>query len=367
MLRDQEVHINMAADIPQRPDSKSCPADDNDEPFSDASSTYWPEGWNWARLSDPEANLAALSEDEKIRMFNGLKEVLGEDGVSRLSVYRRRKYKRRQDQQLRDAGVPPPEYEAPEYLKLSRQRYSNGHHWGFVAFRTVLYDNEERWMEFKDRTQKILNIAFDHVVEDHRGHEYEEVALARKNFILHWIEDKELDGANENTLRERYRKVKEAVPAGMGFDLFLSTCSESVDSVLSGPLPDLDSPHWRDNAPFLLVVMESTEENPHGDDEEEPYDPYDPHHEKNWYQSVFKVPIEIIPNIFWPEVERAIIPPTRLTRKVKGFNHLLGGQKPREIPLIGDLNELWWGMMPSPKRLRERAMLRGFPEPTYFF
>ncbi|KAK2816779.1 hypothetical protein FQN49_007992 [Arthroderma sp. PD_2] len=344
--------------------SRKRPADDN-KPFSDASSTYWPEGWNWARFSHPDTDLRDLPYGERVKMFKGLEEVLGEEGVDRMMVYKDRKNQRQMDKKLRAEGVPPPKFE-PDFLESARRRYLNDLPWGFIAFRTVLYNDEDRWVEFKDRLQQILNISFDRLVDSHGGHEYEEIALGRKFFTLYWIEDKELDGATEDTLRERYKKVKkEEAPAGMGYDLFLSTCPEAVDSVLSDPLPNIDSFPWRDDAPFLLVVMESTEENPHGD--EEPYDPDDPGHEKNWYQSVFKVPVEIVPDTLWNVVEMGIFEPARFTRRVKGFNHLLGGPKPREIPLLKDrLYELWWGMMPSPESERRRAEIRGFPKEKYY-
>ncbi|KAK2873337.1 hypothetical protein FQN49_002433 [Arthroderma sp. PD_2] len=351
----------MSLNTIQSSDSKDRLAD---EPFSDASSSYWPEGWNWARFSDPDTNIMALPEDERMKMSTGLKEVLGEEGMRRMGIYRRRKWQKREDQKLRDQGVPPPKYHEPNFLKLSRKGCINGHPWGFVAFRTALYDNEERWIEFKSRVQQILNVAFDLVVEGHRGHEYEEVAIARKLFTLHWIEDKELDGATEKTLREWYLNVKKEAPMGMDYDMFLCASPEAVESVFSNPLPTTESYNWRDDAPFLLVVMEEVEVNPHGD---EPHDPEDPHDERNWYKSVFKVPVEIVPSELWETTDRAIWPASRLMRAVKGCNQLLGGPAPRnlESACVDGLNELWWGMGSSPQAIRRRALLRGFSQPWF--
>ncbi|EFR03241.1 hypothetical protein MGYG_06243 [Nannizzia gypsea CBS 118893] len=346
----------MSPDTTQPSGNKERPAD-HGEPFSDASSSYWPEGWNWARFSNPEADFTDLSEDERMKMLEGLEEVLGEDGMDKMRIYTERKSRKWHDKQLRDKGVPPPEYRAPGFLSESRERCLNGRPWGFIAFRTVLYDDEARWAEFKDRLQQILNLAFERVVDSHGGHEYEEVTRGRELFTLYWVEDEELlNGATEERLREQYEKVKKEAPNGMDYRLFLSTCPEVVDSVFSDPLPTTDSFFWRDDAPFLLVVMEATEENPHGD---EPHDPDDPHDERNWYKSVFKVPVEIVPDVFWEVVELGITPPTRLTRKVKACNQLLGGPVPRAI-LIDDLRELWWGLFPSPQDRRRKARLRGF-------
>ena len=162
----------MPPDLPQSSGSKKRAADDG-EPFSDASSNYWPEGWNWARFSDPNTDFSVLSEDERTKMFKGLEEVLGEEGMRRMTIYKRRRWQKQEDKRLRDEGVPPPEYKAPEFLKISRERCLNNLPWGFVAFRTALYDNEGRWVEFKTLIQHTLNVAFDRVVDRHRGYEYE--------------------------------------------------------------------------------------------------------------------------------------------------------------------------------------------------
>lgn len=333
----------------------------DDEPFSDASSSYWPDGWSWARYSDPEVDFSTLSEAEKDKMRNGLQEVLGDDGMRRMSLYMRRKTREREDQKLREQGVAPPEYSAPDFLKQWQKRHPDDDGpWGFLAFRTALYDDEERWTEFKRRVRRILNVAFDQVVEQHRGHEYEEVAKARRSFELRWIEDRELDGARAEALRGRYAEVKKKgdTPAGMAYNMFLCASPEAIESVLSldaDDLPTTKSAFWRDDAPFLLAVMEEAAANPHGDDEE--YDPDDPGDERNWYKSVFKVPVEIVPDNLWDLVDRDYVPPTRLTRGVRGSAEL-GGTMPENYTADG-LAELWWGMGPSPRALARRRLLRG--------
>ncbi|KAK2595261.1 hypothetical protein QQS21_007048 [Conoideocrella luteorostrata] len=339
----------------------------DNEPFSDASSSYWPEGWNWARYSDPEVDFADLSEEEMDKMRNGLREVLGDDGMRRLTVYLRQNRRDWEDQKLIEQGVPPPEYNAPDFLRQWQKRYSD-RPWGFVAFRAALYGDgdgdgdEKKWLEFKDRVQRCLDVSFDNVVRQHRGHEYEQVAKARKSFKLHWIEDKELNGATADSLRERYAEMKSKgdTPPGMDYNMFLCASPEAVRSVLSpdeSALPTTRSFFWRDDAPFLLSVMEEAEVNPHGYEEEE-HDPTDPHDERNWHKSVFKVPVEIIPDHLWDLVDRDFIQPARLTRGVKGSTEL-GGTMP-EIDTVDDLSELWWGMGPSPQALDRRRALRGW-------
>ncbi|KFY11917.1 hypothetical protein V491_06996 [Pseudogymnoascus sp. VKM F-3775] len=347
----------MPPEVAQSSDSKR--KSDNG-PFSDASSSYWPEGWSWARYSDPEVDFSTLSEEEKDKMRQGLQEMLGDDGMGRMALYLRKKMSEWEDKKLQEQGAPPPEYKAPDFLKQWQKRHPDGP-WGFVAFRTALYDDEQKWTEFKRRVRCILQVAFDQVVEQHRGHEYEDVAKARKSFELNWIEDRELDGASAETLRKRHIELKkeEDAPTGMNYNMFLCASPEAVESVLlldDDNLPTTKSSFWRDDAPFLLVIMEEAELNPHGGEENE-YDPNDPNDERNWYKSVFKVPVEIIPNNLWDLIDRAFMQPTRLTRGVKGSTEL-GGTMPENYTPEG-LAELWWGVAPSPQALKKRRILRG--------
>lgn len=331
----------------------------DNERFSDSSSSYWPQGWNWARYSDPDADFSTLSEEEQNKMRNGLQQVLGDDGMRRLWLHLDQKAQELEDKRLNESGAAAPEYNPPDFMKQWQKRHRGGS-WGFVAFRTALYDDENEWAEFERRIQCILNVAFDQVVQQHRGHEYEEVAEARKSFKLQWVQDEELEGATAETLRKQYIEFTKnaVVPVSMDYNMFLCASPEAVESVLSldtDNLPTTKSSYWRDDAPFLLVVMKEETLNPHGDDEE--YDPADPHHESNWYKSVFKVPVEIVPDILWDLIDRDYISPTRITRGVKGSTEL-GGTMPENYTVDG-LSELWWGMGPSPRSLERRRRLRG--------
>lgn len=121
--------------------------------------------------------------------------------------------------------------------------------------------------------------------------------------------------------------MKQNVPEDMRYDMFLAATPEAVGSILSLiELPIVDSSWWRDDAPFLLAVMQETEVNPHGDEDGD-YDPNDPHNERNWHKPVFKVPVEIIPQELWLTIERDFIALSRLTRGVKGSLEL-GGAAP---------------------------------------
>lgn len=99
--------------------------------------------------------------------------------------------------------------------------------------------------------------------------------------------------------------------------------------------------------------MEEESINPHGD---EPYDPKDPHHEANWYKSVFKLPIEVIADSFWLAMEGLIWEPAMLTSNVRGTTEL-GGKLPEAVR-VDEPYEHWWGVGPTPRSINRRQLMR---------
>lgn len=334
-----------------------------EEPYSDATSSYWAPGWNWARWSHPELNFDDTAPEEIEKMRLGLLDVLGEVEFEKMNKHLHKKNTIWLDRKMVAEGAPPPEYSRPGFIKRWKEHHGGGEV-GFVAFRTALYDDEAKWNKYKERVTRFLSLPFDSVVRWHRWHEYPEVAEARQKFTLHWIEDASLEGASAETLRERQRQLRaqKQLPPGMDYTMFLCASPQAVGSVLSladdgSDFPTVESEYWRPDAPFLLVVMEAATADPHGP--EEPRDPDDPHDERNWYRPVFKVPAEIVYSELWDVEDRSYVPPTRLTRSVRGSEELGGGGR---MPVHGDvdgLQEMWWGMGPTPQSLERRARLRG--------
>lgn len=332
------------------------------EPYSDATSAYWAPGWDWERWSHPEVEFGDTSPEEIEKMRQGIMDVLGEDEFDDMLGYLQKKHKLWNDRKMVADGVPPPDYSQPDFIKRWIERHDGGEV-GFVAFRTTLYDDEDRWLVYIEQVARLLGLSFDRVGRWHRWHEHDEVREARIKFTLHWIEDEALNGASAETLRARYRQLREQkrLPAAMEhYSMFLCASPEAVASVLNlgddeETFPTVESDYWRDDAPFLLVVMEQPTMDPHGP--EEPHDPDDPHDERNWYKSVFKVPAEIVYSELWHLEDRSYVAPTRLTRSVKGSEEL-GGKMPENFVVDG-LQELWWGMGPTPQSLKRRARLRG--------
>ena len=332
-----------------------------EEPYSDATGSYWAPGWNWARWSHPELDFGDTDPEEIEKMRLGLLEVLGEDEFEKMNKHLDKKNTIWRDRKMVAEGVPPPEYSRPDFIKRWKE-YHGGGEVGFVAFRTALYDDEAKWNKYKERVTRFLSLPFDSVVRWHRWHSYPEITEARQKFTLHWIEDASLEGASAETLRERYQQLRaqKQLPASMDHTMFLCASSQAVDSVLSleheEDFPTVESDYWRTDAPFLLVVMEAATADPHGP--EEPHDPDDPHDERNWYRPVFKVPAEIVYSALWDVEDRSYVAPTRLTRSVRGSEELGGGRMPVHGGVDG-LQEMWWGMGPTPQSLKRRARLRG--------
>ncbi|KAK3179276.1 hypothetical protein K4F52_009247 [Lecanicillium sp. MT-2017a] len=262
----------------------------NKEPYSDASSSYWPKGWGWERYSHPDEDATSLSEEEQEKIRNGFRDILGKDGFNKMMDYIFEKEMAQREKERDLANAPPLEHRAPDFLRHWRQNYKCGH-WGFYAFRTALYGQDDKWEEFKARFDRLVNIPFERVVKAHRGHEYDEVAQGRKMFTIRRIEDETLAGANADALRNRYATIKEGteVKGVLDLGMFLCASPQAVESVLSprqDDLPSTDTLAFRDEAPFLLAVMMEESMKPHGN--EEPYDPEDPHQVANWYKPVFK-------------------------------------------------------------------------------
>lgn len=327
--------------------------------YSDASSTYWAPGWNWERWSSADMEFGDTSAEDIEKMRLGILEVLGEEEFEVMTTHLYQMHTEWNDRKMVADGVPPPEYRRPDFLKQWKQ-WHNGGEVGFVAFRTTLYDNESKWKLYKERMARLLSLSFDKVVRHHRWHEYEEIAEARTKFNLHWVEDKSLEGASAVTLRERYLDMrrKKQLPARMDYSMFLCASPQAVESVLAleneDDFPTTESGYWRSDAPFLLTVMEWESVDPHGP--EEPHDPDDPHDERNWYKSVFKVPVEIVYDTLWHIEDSNFIEPTRLMRSVKGSEEL-GGKMNENFDIDG-LQEMWWGMGPTPASLKRRAEMR---------
>ncbi|KAI8244157.1 hypothetical protein K4K55_006207 [Colletotrichum sp. SAR 10_96] len=309
--------------------------------FSDASSSYWPPGWNYDRYRHAtHANIAELPDGELLKMQAGLRDVLGEDGVGKLA---RHVYEEQQRESAAYAKESVPEYFPPNWLKHWSER-QKGQTWGVVAFRTASYDDAERWEAFVKEVGRIVEIPFQRAIEE--GDVPEEsmgsIQEARSKFGIRWIENAALADENADELRARFDGLKPDLPTGLSDKVFLAASDEAVTSVLDleeAERPTTKSKWWRPSAPFLLVVA---------------VDP-DPgleegHEEREWFKLIFKVAAEVmVEELLWL-LDSEIMPLRRITRNVKGLASITGNE------VVGDResDDLWWSTAPSPQRMRKR-------------
>ncbi|KAK1750949.1 hypothetical protein QBC47DRAFT_392974 [Echria macrotheca] len=305
-------------------------------PYSDASSSYWPPGWNFERFrTATKDDIDQLPTGELEKMQAGFREVLGEDGVGALSQYLF------QEEQRKKAPSPRP-FHPPNWLthwrKVSR-RLGKGAPWGFVIFQTAAYDfDDSRWEEYKAEIERVIALPFEQDPDEAPvPDDYHDAAAA---FELRWVEDPGLAGASADVLRERYTQMKPQLPPGLAQDVFLCASTGAVNSVLQATeKPTRDSKTWREGAPFLLAVADAPDTLEEG------------HDEAAFFKPVFKVAAETVAEELWWLLDSGIIPLRRITRVVRGTDELGGeGQKG------GDLEEIWWTTTPSPERLRKRRL-----------
>ncbi|KAI8269502.1 hypothetical protein K4K58_001169 [Colletotrichum sp. SAR11_239] len=308
--------------------------------YSDASSSYWPPGWNYDRYRHAtHADIAELPEGELLKMQAGLRDVLGEDGVGRLAMH----VYEEQQQSSADTKESVPEYFPSNWLKHWSERHK-GQMWGVVAFRTASYDDPQRWEAFVREVGRTIDIPFQRAVEEGNVPEasMESIEEARSKFEIRWIEDAALASESADDLRARFDGLQPDLPAGMSDKVFLVASDDAVASVLDleeAERPTTKSKWWWPSAPFLVVVA---------------VDP-DPgleegHEEREWFKPVFKVAAEVVVEELLWLLDSDIMPLRRITRSVKGLENITGN----EIVRDGDSDDLWWSTAPSPERMRKR-------------
>ncbi|KAK1999118.1 hypothetical protein LX36DRAFT_710361 [Colletotrichum falcatum] len=161
--------------------------------YSDASSSYWPPGWNYDHYHRAtHADIAELPEHELLKMQSGLRDVLGEDAfVEQVGKIVEIPFQRA----VEGGGTPP---ESPKAI-------------------------EE----------------------------------AKSKFEITWIQDAALADGSAQDLRARFGGLGPDLPAGISEKAFLVASAEAVASVLDLEEADRPTANFewrRPSAPFLLVV-----------------------------------------------------------------------------------------------------------------
>lgn len=348
--------------------------------YSDASSSYWPPGWNFARCAHSTAeDMASLSDEERDKMQAGLRDVLGPDGfgepvnimwAEELRMMKEaQKSKEQQDektapsetaqqQQLPSIGsVDAP----PDWLKASRQRYRD-QPWGFMAFylSPPSQQQQQQWQQqrekFQDTLSKMFQAPFNNAIE--RGHL--EVNEARSSFEINWVEvtvsadDDDDDATILNHLRSRYQEMRDQqkIPFGLDHHLFLVANASSVSSVLAAAASTTPGRYWRPDAPFLLAVTAEVEPSPPTGDDDDGATEAEDDSEPSRHKTVFKVAVEAIMEELWRAVDMQVVSMGNLTRFVRGARLVGDGDQEKQID--DDLDDIWWSANPPPRHIRKK-------------
>ena len=229
----------------QPPEAEAEPSNDttttttivlNGQVYTNASSSYWPPGWDIVRWANrTEEDVASLSERELAKLRLGLYDVLGTHLYAELEA----NIERERQRIVQPSGPPNSNpIDPPPWLEHWRKpsRLNSGE-WGFVVYRTALYDDELRWKEYKKQLDEIISIPFQKDAE--QGVLPEDYNEARDHFKIRWIEDPDLANASSGDLRAKYSALRPALPPGLSHDLFLCASPRSVESMAYA-----DSPPW---------------------------------------------------------------------------------------------------------------------------
>lgn len=347
-----------------------------EEQYSDASSSYWAPGWNFERWVRAGADdLALLPEGELVKMQDGLRDILGDDGMDRLSQHMFNLEQEQQQQgdnkkrthegEVKRAATTDSAatddtqkniLSPPNWLRTWRKHFK-GKPWGFVIFRTACYgggdDDEDRWSRVKAQVQRVIELPFARAVAQARDEQAvlpDDFDEARAKFELRWVEGVSTDDAATTTtgadsLRVKYAALRPDLDSGLCRSVFLCASPEAVESFeKESSSTDETSSFWRPRAPFLLAVATDDDA---GLEEG--------HEEIAWFKPVFKVAAEAIVESLVDVLDMGI-PLQRITRNVMGASELGGAaeQQPQLKEETERLDDIWWSMHPSPERLKKR-------------
>ncbi|KAJ5703502.1 hypothetical protein N7493_011891 [Penicillium malachiteum] len=220
--------------------------------------SFYPEGWTHERLLNASGeDLMALSETQRTTLFDGLKATHGEDGFREIMQEMSRRYRARVEaakseetkQQERELLAPFIQTLSAVFQNAEAENWGK---WGFVVFRTTPYggEHETQWAEFRRR--------WDVIIEDglapHRGL-LPKVDRAIDLFEFQWVEQPELEGVDAVDVARRFNKM--VLPQGLATSACLMVTPESMESVLSCPLPSSAPRRERQRIPFVVSVSKA--------------------------------------------------------------------------------------------------------------
>jgi hypothetical protein len=196
---------------------------------------------------------------------------------------------------------------------------------------TTCYDDADRWTKFKEEFQRIVEIPFK------RNGDFPDLFMVKAKFEIRWIEDPVLDQASVEVLRDRYKQLQSDLPRDLSQDVFLSTSTQSIGSVLNvadtDETPSTESKPWRPLAPYILAVLPFAQ--PELEEE---------HTERDWYRSVVKIAAEVLVDEFWSLLDADFMSLRKITRHIKDVD-----DQDLATQASDGLEDMWWSITPSPQ------------------
>ena len=236
---------------------------------------YWPPGWSRDRLVNAASqDLLDLGDEQKDRMFNSLKSVLGPSGFKALLDEMSRNYKARVAAEDDAIGRTTPDIDdlpaeaQAGFFRVLRERGLEGQEWGFVAFRTCCYGSEEdeRWQRFRGWWDVVVDGVFEEV-KDVEGLSSE--VGARDRWNVKWVEEEQLEGVAVDECARRYRELiaEDKVGTGQQHAACLMVDEECVRSFEESKIPTPKPWVGEKIIPFVRVVDRSAGEDARADEE----------------------------------------------------------------------------------------------------
>ncbi|KAI5921000.1 hypothetical protein F4810DRAFT_389758 [Camillea tinctor] len=209
---------------------------------------YYPEGWDRERLLNSAATgeIATLSEEQRVRFREGLKEDLGPQGFNEFFD---EMFKREIDTKGATPTAPVTEPPFMQVMRLQEERHGSDHRWaqwGFVVFTSPDVRDAALWKACHQRFDAILHDQ----VESYRGYKGLEDCVARMRF--EWIEGGYDVDSSIAAVSEAYAEMDP--PPGLNHSVCLYITPESLHSIIDSPSPSAAARKYRKDIPFVVAV-----------------------------------------------------------------------------------------------------------------
>lgn len=221
-------------------------------------SIAYPPGWSRQRLLDASSDeINTISSAESERMWESIKDALGDNGLEELKKEIEGNQRVREIQANLDAGVPmqwhvwdrlPP----LSYFGLARtlaKRYPEGPY-GWIVYRTCCYDDDAKWEAFRRKWDQFIDSEFQQSIHLLGAKE------TKARFEIRWMEDEKFARLSHKEIAAHYKQWKATLPIpGMHLGLCLVVGESELQSVLESPFPIPQPIHEQLLIPYVTGVV----------------------------------------------------------------------------------------------------------------